>query len=76
MARHNYENYDVIYYDQRKDGRIEYTGRERRVLTRDEAIELSFSAIVVSLAEGFNGKPIYIHEGKHAQFDAHLGWVS
>ena len=71
-----YSEYDVIHYNRRKDGRIEPAGRERRVMTNEEAIELSFTALVIAKAMGFGGEPIIMHEGKHAQFDVHLGWVS
>lgn len=74
MARYN--EYQVIHYHQRADGRIEPRGAERVVLSHEEAVELSFSAIVVSLAEGINGARTYIFEGKHAQWDGHLGWIS
>lgn len=73
MARYN--EYQIIHYNTRSDGRIEPSGTERVVLTREEAIELSFTAIVVSM-EGFGGKPVYLFEGRHAQFDGHLGWLS
>lgn len=69
-----YNEYQVIHYNVRKDGRIEPAGTEKLVLTREEAVELSFTALVVSRAMGFGGEPIVLHEGKHAQFDGHLGW--
>ena len=71
-----YSSYEVVHVRSRDDGRVEPAGRERLVLSREEAMELSYTAIVVSLAEGFGGKPVYIFEGRHAQFDGHLGWVS
>lgn len=73
MARYN--EYRIVHYNQRRDGRIEPAGTERAVLTREEALALSHEAIVVSF-ESFGGKPTYIFEGKHAQFDGHLGWIS
>lgn len=75
MAR--FGRYEVIHYKKRRDGRIEPAGRERMVLSPEEAVELSYTAIVVCLsAEGFGGSMTLIHEGKHCQFDSHLGWVS
>ena len=71
-----YSSYEVVHIRNRKDGRVEPAGRERLVLSREEAIELSYSAIVVSLSQGFGGSATYIFEGKHAQFDGHLGWLS
>jgi hypothetical protein len=68
--------YQVIHYNQRPDGRIEPAGTERLVLSREEALELSYSAIVVSMGEGIRGSRTFIHEGKHSQFDGHLGWLS
>ena len=76
MARKNYREYQVVHINERQDGRVEPAGSERVVLTPEEAIELSYTAIVVSLAEGFGGTPTYIFEGKHSQFDGHLGWLS
>jgi len=70
-----YRDYQIIHYRNRSDGRIELSGTERAVLSREEALELSYSAIVMSF-ESIGGKPVYIHEGKHAQFDGHLGWTS
>jgi len=69
------KRYEVVYYREREDGRIEPAGHEERVLTPEEALELSWSALVLS-GRGFDGSPIVIHEGKHCQFDAHLGWLS
>ena len=75
MAR--YGRYEVIHYNERPDGRIEPAGRESAVLTTEEAVELSYTAIVVCLsAEGFGGQMTFLHEGKHCQFDGHLGWLS
>ena len=71
-----YGTYEVVHYNERKDGRVEPAGMERLVLTREEAVELSYSAIVISLSAGINGSRTYIHEGRHAQFDGHLGWIS
>lgn len=71
-----YSSYEVVYVKNREDGRVEPAGRERLVLTHEEAVELSWDAIVVSLAQGFGGSATYIFEGKHAQFDGHLGWLS
>lgn len=71
-----YSEYKVLHYNARKDGRIEYTGAERLVLTPEEAERMSYTAVVVSKAMGFGGEPIAIVNGKHAQFDMHLGWVS
>lgn len=71
-----YGTYEVVHYNTRNDGRIEPAGRERLVLTNEEALAMSFQAIVVSLSEGFSGKPVYLFEGRHAQFDGHLGWIS
>lgn len=73
MAR--YTEYEVVHYNEREDGRVEPAGYERLVLSREEAVELSFMALVV-VGRGSNGKPIVMHEGRHAQFDAHLGWLS
>ena len=73
MAR--FKEYEVVYYNERKDGRVEPAGYERRVLSREEAVELSFMALVV-VGRGSKGDPIVMHEGQHMQFDAHLGWVS
>lgn len=71
-----YAGYDIMHYRKRDDGRIEPAGVERLVLSNEEALAMSFTAIVVSLAEGIGGSRTYIHEGKHAQFDGHLGWLS
>lgn len=71
-----YREYEVVHYNTRSDGRIEPAGMERLVLTREEAVEMSYSAIVVSLDAGIRGSRTYIHEGRHAQFDGHLGWLS
>lgn len=71
-----YGTYQVVHYNTRSDGRIEPSGTERVVLSREEAIELSHSAIVISMSEGIGGSRTYIHEGRHAQFDGHLGWLS
>jgi hypothetical protein len=68
--------YQVIHYNQRSDGRIEPAGMERRALTKEEAQALSYSAIVVSLTPGFEGSATYLFQGRHAQFDGHLGWLS
>ena len=64
-----YESYKVSYYNKRHDGRVEPAGTETLVLTREEALEMSFAAVVVS-RQGF-----VISEGKHVKFDPHLGWV-
>jgi len=71
-----YGSYQVVHYNARSDGRIEPAGTERLVLSREEAVELSYSAIVISMGEGIGGSRTYIHEGRHAQFDGHLGWLS
>lgn len=71
-----YQSYEVVHYNVRNDGRIEPSGTERVVLTREEAIELSHTAIVLNMSEGIGGKRTAIVEGKHMQFDAHLGWLS
>lgn len=71
-----YASYEVVYVKNREDGRVEPAGRERLVLSHEEAVELSYSAIVVNLSRGFGGNATYIFEGKHAQFDGHLGWLS
>ena len=65
-----YESYRVNHYKERRDGRIEPAGTEMLVLTREEALELSFTAVVVS-RQGF-----VMSEGKHVKFDPHLGWTS
>jgi len=67
------KKYEVTYYNERQDGRIELTGREDRFLTAAEAIELSWSALVTS-AKGYGGSPIVIHKGRHMQPDIHLNW--
>ena len=71
-----YPNYDVIYYNVRNDGRIELAGKEERTLSYEQAVKLSYTALVISKKLGFNGEPIGLFEGKHCQFDRHLGWVS
>jgi hypothetical protein len=71
-----YQSYEVVHYNVRSDGRIEPAGIERVVLTREEAIEMSHTAIVLSMSNGIGGKRTAIVEGKHCQFDAHLGWLS
>ena len=69
--------YDVINYRKRPDGRIEPLGKpERRNLTRAQAEALSHTAIVISTTSGSDGSRFYIHQGKHARFDSHLGWLS
>jgi len=70
-----YGSYEVVHYNTRSDGRIEPAGIERLVLSHEEAVELSYMALVV-VGRGSEGNPIVMHEGKHAQFDAHLGWLS
>lgn len=65
-----YATYKVNHINHRKDGRVEPAGSEFLVLTPEEALELSFTAIVVSNA-GF-----VMSEGKHVAFDPHLGWTS
>jgi len=70
-----YGSYEVVHYNTRSDGRVEPAGVERLVLSHEEAVELSYMALVV-VGRGSNGKPIVMHEGRHAQFDAHLGWLS
>ena len=70
-----YQSYDIVHYRQRNDGRIEPAGRERLVLSREEALDLSYTALVIA-REGFGGSQVVLHEGKHAQYDPHLGWVS
>ena len=72
-----YGRYEVNYYNERNDGRIEPAGKERVVLTREEAVRLSYTAVVVALdAEGFGGSKTVIIEGRHCQFDPHNGWLS
>lgn len=71
-----YASYRVHHYNRRPDGRIEPTGVERVVLSREEAIALSFTALVVSESEGFGGSQLVLHEGQYRQFDPHLGWTS
>jgi len=71
-----YQSYEVVHYKVRNDGRVEPAGIERVVLTHEEAIELSHTAIVLNMSEGIGGKRTAIVEGKHCQFDAHLGWLS
>ena len=70
-----YREYEVVHYNERSDGRVEPAGFERLVLSEEEARELSFMALVVD-GRGFDGSPIVMHEGRHVQFDAHLGWLS
>ena len=74
MARYN--EYQVIHINERSDGRVEQAGTERVVMTYEEALAMSHSAIVVSMERGFGGSATYIFEGRHAQFDGHLGWPS
>lgn len=71
-----YQSYRVVHYRNRPDGRIEPAGSERVVLTREEALELSYSAIVITDAIGIGGSRTAIVEGRHCQFDGHLGWLS
>ena len=71
-----YASYEVHHYNTRNDGRIEPAGVERLVLSHEEAISLSHTAIVVSLAEGFGGSRTALVFGKHCQFDPRNGWVS
>jgi len=65
-----YETYRVHHINHRKDGRVEPAGTEFLVLAPEEALELSFTALVVS-RQGF-----VMSEGKHVKFDPHLGWTS
>jgi len=65
-----YERYSVQHYRKRSDGRVEPAGRETVVLSPSEALELSYSALVVTRSG------CVIHEGRHMQPDVHLGWIS
>ena len=71
-----YSSYEVVHYRERADGRIEPAGKERLVLTYEEALELSHTAIVVSLSEGFGGSRTALVSGRHCQFDPRNGWLS
>ena len=57
-----FASYEVTYYNERRDGRIEPAGRERLVLTREAAIEMSECAIVEVL-DGIRNTGIFIVNG-------------
>ena len=70
-----YQEYTVIYVNEREDGRIEHVGSERLVLSSEEIEALSWSAIVVT-GRTMGGMVNYVYEGRHAQADGRNGWIS
>lgn len=59
-----YTSYEITYFNERKDGRVEPAGRERKVLSREEAIALSDRA-AVEVLNGLQHTGIFIVKGEN-----------